>query len=108
MLSKLTKEERLRLMRFVCAFAWADLEVRKEERTFVERLMDRLQLDPAERKQVHGWLRVPPKPEEVDPASVPKAHRQLVLEAARGMIGADGEIAPEERENLELLEQLLK
>ena len=45
MLSKLSRPERLRLMRFVCAFAWADLQVRKEERTFVKRLMDQLELD---------------------------------------------------------------
>jgi len=108
MLSKLSRPERLRLMRFVCAFAWADLQIRKEERTFVKRLMDQLELDDSERKQVEAWLKLPPRPEEVDPASVPKAHRQLVLDAARGMIKADGEIAPEEKENLELLEQLLK
>ncbi|MCC6527150.1 MAG: TerB family tellurite resistance protein, partial [Polyangiaceae bacterium] len=35
MLSKLSKTDRMRLMRFVCSFAWADLEVQNEERAYV-------------------------------------------------------------------------
>lgn len=107
MLNKLSREERMRLMRFVCSFAWADLEVQDEERAYVVRLMRRLELDADERKQVEGWLIVPPRPEEVDPADVPAAHRQLFLETIKQVIAADQRIDPEERENLELFEQLL-
>lgn len=108
MLKKLSRDDRLLLLRFVCSFAWADLEVRDAEKKFVNRLVDKLGLDEAERKQVAAWLRVPPAPEDVDPAKVPREHRKLFLDAAREMIGADGEIAPDERENLELFEALLK
>jgi hypothetical protein len=105
---KLDHEDRLRLMKFVCSFAWADLEVRDEERQFVRRLMKRLELSPAEKKQVEAWLEVPPPVEELDPAEVPRAHRQLFVDTARAMIASDGVIAANEREALDLLEMLLK
>ena len=38
-LSNLDREERLRLMKFVCSFAWADLEVADQERSFVHKMM---------------------------------------------------------------------
>jgi hypothetical protein len=105
---KLDHEDRLRLMKFVCSFAWADLEVRDEERQFVRRLMKRLELNPAEKQQVEAWLEVPPPAEELDPAEVPRAHRQLFVDTARAMIASDGVIAANERESLDLLEMLLK
>jgi hypothetical protein len=108
MLNKLSREDRLRLMKFVCSFAWADLEVQDEERSFVSKMVRRLELDADDRKQVEGWLEVPPPPEEVDPSEVPKEHRQLFLETVRGLIAADKRVDPEERANLELFEQLLK
>ena len=106
-LSRLSKTERLRLMKFVCSFAWADLEIRPEERRFVGRMLDRLELDAEERRRVHGWLDVTPPPETVDPTQIPAEHRQLFVEAIEGVIVSDGEVAAEERENLELLQALL-
>ena len=38
MLKNLSREDRLQVMRFVCSFAWADLEVQKEEREYIARL----------------------------------------------------------------------
>jgi hypothetical protein len=105
---KLDHEDRLRLMKFVCSFAWADLEVRDEERQFVRRLMKRLELSAAEKAQVEAWLEVPPPAEELDPAEVPRAHRQLFVDTAKAMIASDGVIAANERESLDLLEMLLK
>lgn len=107
MLKNLSREDRLRVMRFVCSFAWADLEIKSKERTLVHKMIKELHLEPDEVKLVEGWLEVPPRAEEVDPASIPKAHRHLVLDAARRMIKADGSIDPEEAESFELLEQLL-
>ncbi|MGH2671009.1 MAG: TerB family tellurite resistance protein, partial [bacterium] len=52
MLDDLDSRQRLQLIKFVCSFAWADLEVRAEERTFVARLVERLDLDERERRQV--------------------------------------------------------
>jgi hypothetical protein len=37
MFDALSRDERLLLLRFVCAFAWTDLEVTPRERAFVER-----------------------------------------------------------------------
>ena len=108
MVSKLSRAERMRLMRFVCSFAWADLEVQDEERKFVARLMHRLALDDEERRQVEAWLKVPPPPEEVDPSQVPREHRQLFLDTVRQLVASDRVLDPEERENLALFEQLLR
>jgi uncharacterized membrane protein YebE (DUF533 family) len=107
MLHKLSREERLRLMKFICSFAWADLEVQPEERAFVQRMVRRLQLDEQDQKLVDGWLELPPRAAEVDPTEVPPEHRQLFLEAVRGVIAADKFVDPEELENLALFEQLL-
>lgn len=107
MLSKLDHEDRLRLMKFVCSFAWADLRIAEQERKFVHKMVRRLQLDAKESKQVEAWLELPPRADEVDPNEIPREHRALFLEVARDIIGADGEVTEEERENLALLEMLL-
>jgi len=106
MLGNLNRDDRLRLMKFVCSFAWADLDVKEAERHFVSRLIDKLGLQ-GDREEILGWLRVPPPPEEVDPTRVSRGHRDLMLDAATKLFEADGEVGPEEAELLELLKQLL-
>ena len=108
MLDTLSREERLQLMRFVCSFAWADLEVTAEEREFIVNLVDRLELDDEESAEVARWLEVPPTADELDPADIPREHRQLFLDAARAMIMSDGEVDDVEAENLVILDQLLR
>ena len=107
-MKKLSEKERLRLMKFVCSFVWADLEVKESERKFVAKLVKRLGLTASEIEQVEGWLKVPPKPEEVDPTEIPAAHRAAFLEEIRQVVKADGEVQSEERESLRLFEQLLQ
>lgn len=107
MLEKLDREERLRLMKFICSFAWADLKIRPEEREFVADAVRQLKLDEEEKARVEEWLTVPPDPESVDPTLIPLEHKKLFLDAIEGVIEADGEIAPEERENLALFKDLL-
>ena len=107
-LKKLNREDRMKLMKFICSFAWADLEVQTEERQFVARMIVRLHLDEDEAAQVQRWLDVPPRAEEVDPNQIPREHRKLFLETAREMIGADGTITEDEEETLQLLEQLVR
>lgn len=108
MINDLSREERLRLMRFLCSFAWADLEVHANERSFVTKMVTKLKLEADEAALVKGWLKVPPPPEEVDPASVPVEHRRLFLDTLRELISADGELRPEEQENFALLEALMR
>ncbi|MCA9685927.1 MAG: TerB family tellurite resistance protein [Myxococcales bacterium] len=93
-------------MKFVCSFAWADLEIQDEERTLVGNMIERLDLQ-EDRKQIEGWLKHPPPPEEVDPTEVPREHRQLFLAAVREMVAADDKVDPAEAEALELFEQLM-
>ena len=106
MLDQLTREDRLRLLEFVCSFVWADLEVKAEERAFVHRMVVTLGLKD-EVEQVEKWLKRPPPAEEVDPTTVPRAHRELFLHAAKATFNSDRQFDPAEREYLELLEQLL-
>ena len=108
MLKDLNREERLQLMRFICSFAWADLEVRAKERTFIKNMMKKLDLSPEESNEVERWLEVPPPAELVDPTRIPRAHRELFLKTARQITASDGEIDPEEQENLALLEALTR
>ena len=107
-MQKLSAKERMRLMKFVCSFVWADLEVKDSERKFVTKMSKRLHLTEDEVEQVKGWLKVPPRPEEVDPSQIPKEHRQMFLDTIRDVITADGEVAQSEWENLALFEQLLR
>jgi uncharacterized tellurite resistance protein B-like protein len=107
-MEKLSPKDRLRLMKFVCSFVWADLEVKDSEKKFVTRLVKKLHLTEEEAAQVKGWLKVPPRPEEVDPTQIPKEHRQVFLDTIRDVITADGEVAKDEWENLALFEQLLR
>lgn len=107
-LHDLNAEDRLRLMRFVCSFAWADLEVADGELAFVSRMVAQLDLTDDERDQVQRWLKVPPAPEDVDPTDIPAEHRQLFLNAALQMVGADGVVDEHEVETLRLFEKLLR
>ncbi|MEM7410537.1 MAG: TerB family tellurite resistance protein [Myxococcota bacterium] len=106
MFEGLDRRQRMHLIKFVCSFAWADLEVQAEERAFVARLVERLDLDNEDRAQVRQWLEVPPAVDSVDPMTIPQAHRKIFLEAIEGVIAADGEVSAEERETLSILQDL--
>ncbi len=107
MLDDLDRRDRLRLVEFVCSFAWADLEIRPEERVFISRLIRRLELDEDEHLRVQQWLDRPPGLDDLDPTSIPAAHRRFFVEAIEGLISADGEVSDEERESFEIFKQLL-
>jgi uncharacterized membrane protein YebE (DUF533 family) len=108
MLHELDRKDRLRLMKFICSFAWADLEIQEEEREFIKRVIRTLDLDPDEREMVDEWLEVPPRPEEVDPTDTPREHRALFRDLARAVVVADGRVDDEEGINLALLDALAR
>ena len=107
MVSTLAPEERLRLMKFVCSVAWADLEVQSEERAFVRRMVTRLGLADDEAEQVGAWLQVPPLIDDVDPVSIPREHRKLFLDTLRDLANVDGHVDEQEQTSLALIEDLL-
>jgi uncharacterized tellurite resistance protein B-like protein len=107
-LEDLDTEARMRLIGFLCSFAWADLEVQEAERAFVLRILDKFMLDPSEREQAELWLKVPPRPEEVDPIDIPADQRQVFLATAMQLVTADGQVSPAEMETLSLFEKLLR
>jgi len=104
----LSSADRLRLMRFVCSFAWADLEIADAERSLIHKLVDKLDLSESERAEIALWMKIPPPPESVDPTDIPVEHRQIFLNTALQMVGADGVVDEREVENLALFEQLLR
>ena len=106
-LRSLAREDRMLLLKFVCSFAWSDLEIQPEERRTIAGLAERLELDADERKLVDGWLEVPPDPEGVDPQLVPREHRAAFVKAIENVITADGVVTAREREQLVLLAQML-
>ena len=106
-MDQLNRDDRLRLVKFVCSFAWADLEIHPEERIFVDHIVRSLELNDEDQSKVAGWMKIPPSPESVDPTRIPLAQRQLFIDSIEGVIASDGEVAPEERENLALLKELL-
>jgi uncharacterized tellurite resistance protein B-like protein len=108
MFERLSESDRLLLLKFVCAFAWADLEVTEKERNFVNRLVTRLGLSDAETKQVAEWLDIAPAPSSVDPKRIPREHRALFVDTVRALIYADGKVDPDERANLDQLKKALE
>ena len=107
MFEKLSRDERMLLLRFVCAFAWTDLEIRDGERKFVQRLMDRMQLSGEDRAEVEGYLHVAPSPEETNPQLIPPEHRRIFIDSVRALIYADGDVDAEERQRFEKLQAAL-
>jgi len=108
MFENLSASDRMLLLKFLCAFAWADLEVSEKERSFVNRLVAKLSLSPSEVQQVERWLDVAPSPASVDPKQIPREHRALFLDAVRAIIYADGKIDVDERASLEALRAALE
>lgn len=105
---KLSVQDRLLLMKFVCSFAWTDLEIADEERDLLMRFAAHEDFGDEERRQIVEWIKLPPPPEEVDPTDVPREHRRAFLEAARAIVEADGKIGARERELLDAFEELLR
>jgi uncharacterized membrane protein YebE (DUF533 family) len=106
-LGRLTRAERLQLVKFACAAAWADLEVNRTERSFILGLALRLGLPKDEIEHVREWLETPPSPDEVDPNLIPPEHRRLFLEAVEEAMVADGVMDGPERDSLQVLRDLL-
>jgi len=104
---ELSPTERMNLMRFVCSFVWTDLNVSQSERDLVMRISGSLNLTDTEAAEVKGWLDVPPPIEDVDPTSVPVAHRQLFLTTMEMVVNADGKVAGAESESLALFRDLM-
>ena len=104
---ELTTEEKLSVMRFICAFAWADLEIQQAERKLINQIMEVIQLAEEHRPTVLGWLDRPPRAEDVDPLSIPDNLKELILDAATGVILADGELQDAEIDLLDLFQQIL-
>jgi uncharacterized tellurite resistance protein B-like protein len=106
--AKLGPGERRKLLQLVTSVAWSDLRITAGEIAYVHRLVSRLHLSAAEAREVEQWLKAPPPPEDVDPTTIPRSHREIFLGAVHELVEADGGASPEEKETLALLEALTR
>ena len=106
-MTKLIEEEKKTLFKFLCVLAWADFTIHPAERLFIENLCTELELSESLKIKVQAWLQHPPKPEEVDPYSIPQDLIEYVLEKSGSLASADGVIDIRELEMIELLHSLV-
>jgi len=105
-LKKLSRDQRMLLLRFVCGFAWVDGEVQDEERRFVRRIVGKLDLSPDEVKDVEAWMLMPPD-DPVRASEIPAEHARLFLETARALVFIDGTVTPDEQASFDELRKSL-
>jgi uncharacterized tellurite resistance protein B-like protein len=103
----LQSEERMKLLRLVCAMAWADSEIQQQEKGFIAKLVFKMGAPAAEIRQVKKWLEQPPPDEDIDPNSIPQDHREMFFEACKGVMAADGTVTDAEKAELENLQNKL-
>jgi len=104
-LTRLDDDTRMTLLRLACFAAWSDLNVAPQERSVVLAFAKLLAVGPEEVKQVESWLKGPP--DELDPNDLPREHRREFIHALEEVIVADGVIAPEECETLQLIREFM-
>jgi len=97
----------MRLLRVLAAAAWVDGEVQDSERTFMQKLLEKLPLSPEERTAALGYLDAPPHPAEADPTKIPPEHREALVKLVWQIIGADGKVSEDELSAVKDLEELL-
>jgi len=86
LINHLPERERVRLLGFVCALAWADLEVNERELRFVEHACRSMRIGRKGMAKVHRWIDAPPHPEEVDPQAIPMKYRGLFVATAKRFV----------------------
>jgi uncharacterized tellurite resistance protein B-like protein len=94
---QIDRKHRLRLMQFLCSFAWADGKVRKQEKILVRRFAEFLDFDDEAIRNIEAWLKQAPRLEEFDTSELSRADRVIFVEAIESVILADGKIAAEEQ-----------
>ena len=107
--SDLSTEDRRKLLRLVCSFAWVDHDVDPDERKFILKLIERMDLSELDRRDAIAWLDEQVTAEELAGAvhDVPDAHKRLFVDMARELIKSDNTIADDEAQELALLELLV-
>jgi len=103
----LSPTDRLQLLRFVCFFAWIDGVMHPQERSLIVRLANGFGLSRQELRVVKGWVKSPPRPEDIEHQRIPIEHRQLFLSAVQAMIAVDDNIDPRESQAAKRLERML-
>jgi uncharacterized tellurite resistance protein B-like protein len=96
MLDQIDRQYRLRLMRFLCSFAWADGKVQEQEKVLVRRFAECLDFDDEAIGNIEAWLKQAPRLEEFDTSGISQAVRVIFVEAIESVILADGKIAAKE------------
>ena len=103
---ELLHEEKILIFKFLCVLAWADFVIHPAERKFIEDLAQRMNVGSQLEHRIKAWLQHPPRPEDVDPYSIPNDLIELVLEQASLLAKSDGVIDIRELEIIESLHSL--
>ena len=104
---EMSRSDKLSLMRFMCNAAWGDVEIQPEERTYILKLADKLDMDEDDVAQINGWLKSPPPIDDVDPTVIPQRLRETFLEEMEAIIAVDGVVTDDESEMIGLVKALL-
>ena len=108
MSEKLPPDMRMKLINFICVFAWADFDIQPEEKRFILDLCSKFQVSDEDRAKVESWLEAPPDVNEVaDPTSIPLGYREIFLEEILKLIAADHKIDKEEADILRTFRDIL-
>ena len=102
-----TSEEKIQIMQFICAFAWADFKVVAEERAMINRLSANLKLNEHELSEVKAMLTHPPHPDDIDPLSIPEHLKEYILSAVQAISIVDGDFDEKEAELLDIFTAVL-
>ena len=97
MLDQLDRQYRLRLMQFLCSFAWADGKVQEQEKLLIRRFAEYLDFDDEAIRNIEAWLKQAPRLEEFDMSEISQVDRVIFVEAIESVILADGRMAAKEQ-----------
>lgn len=96
MIRDLSRDDRDRLFQYLIAAMWADGEVAPEELDVLTDMLLELELDAGEMQRVTAMLHSRPRVDELKASDVPLAHREMLVDAVRRGVLADGEVSERE------------
>ena len=102
----MTPHERLKIVHFLFAAAWADGELAQEEGDILATLLSTIELEPGELDRVQGWFSAaPPSPDWTSLSQDPETSEAVVRQALV-LAGADLTYSLDEIQFLERLRKL--
>lgn len=102
-----SEETTRRLLRFLCALAWADNAIQPEEARVIQGLIQRFGLTGPAFADAIGALHKKPAPDALRIDDIPPSERRRFLSEGERLVGADGRVAAQEKRILDLLREAI-